>query len=355
MVENKGVLIVGEISDGKLDPISTELLGIGRKLADDLGQELSAVLIGSELGDLANEVISFGAEKVYVIDNPLFKDYVTDSYVAALEKLINEITPEILLLGHTPMGRDLAPRLAFRLGTGVTLDCVDLAIDPDTKLLQKTKPIYGGNALAVYISEGHPQMAAIRAKTMEPLEQATSRKGEVISFDPAVDEGAVRAKVVDRVKEEVTGIKLEDAEVVVCGGRGIGSAEAFQQLYELANILNGAVGATRPSGDSGWVPDHYVIGLTGKLVSPTLYIGVALSGASQHLAGMSGSKNIIAINKDPEANIFQVAHFGVVGDWKKVLPAFTNKVKELTRLTNEIKKTFQPRKVKRTQHLRQRA
>lgn len=330
MAKNEGVLIVGEISDGKLDRITTELLGIGRKVADDLGQELSAVLIGSELGDVANEAISFGADKVYVIDNPLFKGYVTDSYVAALEKLNNEIAPEILLLGHTSMGRDLASRLAFRLRTGVTLDCVDLAIDPDTKLLQKTKPVYGGNAMAVYVSESRPQMAAVRAKTMEPLEQDTSRKGEVMPFDPAVNEESVRAKVVDKLKEEVIGIKLEDADVVVCGGRGIGSAEAFQQLHELANMLNGAVGATRPPCDSGWVPDYYQIGLTGKLVSPTLYIGIALSGSSQHQAGMSGSKNIIAINKDPEANMFGIAHYGVVGDYEKILPAFMEKCKELT-------------------------
>lgn len=330
MAKNEGVLIVGEISDGKLDRITTELLGIGRKVADDLGQELSAVLIGSELGDVANEAISFGADKVYVIDNPLFKGYVTDSYVAALEKLNNEIAPEILLLGHTSMGRDLASRLAFRLRTGVTLDCVDLAIDPDTKLLQKTKPVYGGNAMAVYVSESRPQMAAVRAKTMEPLEQDASRKGEVMPFDPAVNEESVRAKVVDKLKEEVIGIKLEDADVVVCGGRGIGSAEAFQQLQELANMLNGAVGSTRPPCDSSWVPDYYQIGLTGKLVSPTLYIGIALSGSSQHQAGMSGSKNIIAINKDPEANIFGIAHYGVVGDYEKILPAFMEKCKELT-------------------------
>lgn len=330
MAKNEGVLIVGEISDRRLDRITTELLGIGRKVADDLGQELSAVLIGSELGDVANEAISFGADKVYVIDNPLFKGYVTDSYVAALEKLNNEIAPEILLLGHTSMGRDLASRLAFRLRTGVTLDCVDLAIDPDTKLLQKTKPVYGGNAMAVYVSESRPQMAAVRAKTMEPLEQDTSRKGEVMPFDPAVNEESVRAKVVDKLKEEVIGIKLEDADVVVCGGRGIGSAEAFQQLQELANMLNGAVGSTRPPCDSSWVPDYYQIGLTGKLVSPTLYIGIALSGSSQHQAGMSGSKNIIAINKDPEANIFGIAHYGVVGDYEKILPAFMEKCKELT-------------------------
>jgi len=330
MAENKGVLIVGELSDGKLASITAELLGIGRKLADDLDEGLSAVFIGNGITDVAGEAITLGADKVYVIDDPLFKDYVTDSYVGALEKLSNDQAPEILLLGQTPMGRDLAPRLAFRLGTAVTLDCVDLALDPDTKLLQKSKPVYGGNAMAVYVSEeGRPQMATIRPKAMEPLEQDVSRKGEVIPFDPALDESAVRARVVEKVKEEVIGIKLEDADVVICGGRGIGSAEAFEQLKELAKILNGAVGATRPPCDSGWVPAHLQVGLTGKLVSPTLYIGIALSGSSQHQAGMSGSKNIVAINKDPEANIFGIAHYGVVGDYKKLLPAFLEKCKEL--------------------------
>ncbi|MCL0089105.1 electron transfer flavoprotein subunit alpha/FixB family protein [Dehalococcoidia bacterium] len=330
MAENKGVLIVGELLDGKLASITAELLGIGRKLADDLDEGLLAVFIGNGITDVAGEAITLGADKVYVIDDPLFKDYVTDSYVGALEKLSNDQAPEILLLGQTSMGRDLAPRLAFRLGTAVTLDCVDLVLDPDTKLLQKSKPVYGGNAMAVYVGEeGRPQMATIRPKAMEPLEQDVSRKGEVIPFDPALDESAVRARVVEKVKEEVVGIKLEDADVVICGGRGIGSAEAFEQLNELAKMLNGAVGATRPPCDSGWVPAHVQVGLTGKLVSPTLYIGIALSGSSQHQAGMSGSKNIVAINKDPEANIFGIAHYGVVGDYKKLLPAFLEKCKEL--------------------------
>ncbi len=329
MAEYKGVLICGELLEGQLASITAELLGIGRKLADDLGQELSAVLIGSGISPAAQECIYYGADKVYVIDNPLLEEYLTDSYVSALEKLIREVTPDILLLGQTSMGRDLAPRLAYRLDTGVTLDCVDLAIDPDTKLMQQTKPVYGGNAQAVYVCEAKPQMATIRAKSMSPLERDESRKGEVVSFDPALETSAIRGKVVDRIKEEVVGIKLEDADIVVCGGRGIGGPEGFKQLEELAQLLKGAVGATRPPCDNEWVPPHYQIGLTGKLVAPTLYVGVALSGSSQHLAGMSGSKNIVAINKDPEANIFSVAHYGVVGDYKKVLPAFIEKCKAL--------------------------
>jgi len=328
--ENRGILIVGELADGNLAPITTELLGIGRKLADELGQELSAVLIGHGIGEVSKEAIYFGANKVYVIDSPLFQDYLTEPYVAALEKLNEQAMPEVLLLGHTSMGRDLAPALAFRLETGVTLDCVELSIDPDTKLLQKTKPVYGGNALATYVcEEGRPQMAAIRPKVMQPLERDASRRGEVIPFDPGIAESAIRERMINKIREEVAGVKLEDAPVIVCGGRGIGSAESFKQLEELATILNGAVGATRPPCDANWVPDRYQIGLTGKLVTPNLYIGVALSGASQHLAGISGAKNIVAINKDPNANIFKITHLGVVGEYEKVLPAFIEKCKEL--------------------------
>jgi electron transfer flavoprotein alpha subunit len=210
------------------------------------------------------------------------------------------------------------------------MDCVELSIDPDSKLLLQTRGVYGGNAKATYICEGtKPQMATVRAKAMDPLERDDSRKGEVITIESGLDPSMIRTKVVDRVKEEVVGIKLEDAEVIICGGRGMGSAEAFQELEPLAKALGAAIGATRPPCDNGWVPASLQVGLTGKIVSPTLYIAVALSGSSQHMSGCSGSKNIIAINKDAEANIFKEARYGVVADYKKVLPAFTEKVKEL--------------------------
>jgi electron transfer flavoprotein alpha subunit len=330
MAEYKGVLIFGEVTKGRLESISLELLGIGRKLAGDLGQELGAVLLGSGIGDAAKEAILFGADKVYVVDDPLLKDYQTDSYTAVMEKVCKQLSPDILLLGQTAIGRDLAPRLAFRLGTGVTLDCIELAIDPETKLMVQTKPVYGGNAVAVLVCEQtKPQIATIRVKAMEPLERDDSRTGEIISIPADLDPAAIRTKVLDKVKEEVVGIKLEDARVVVCGGRGIGGPEGFSQLEELAKILGGAVGATRPPCDSGWVAAHLQVGLTGKIVTPDVYIGIGLSGSSQHLAGISGSKNIIAINKDPEANIFRVAHYGAVGDYKKVLPTFIQKCQEL--------------------------
>jgi len=322
-------MIYGEVTEGKLAAITTELLGCGRKLADDLGQELCAVLAGSDISSLAQEAIAFGADKVYAVDDPLLKDYQTDSYVLTLEKVAKQVMPQILILGQTSIGRDLAPRLAFRLETAASMDCIELAIDPDSKLMLQTKPVYGGNAQAIFTCESYPQIATVRAKAMSSLERDTSRQGEVITIEAGLDPSAIRTKVLEKVTEEVEGIKLEDAAAVVSGGRGIGSAEGFKQLEELAKMLNGAVGATRPPCDNGWVPDGWQVGLTGKIVTPDLYIAVALSGSSQHIAGCSGSKNIIAINKDPEANIFKEAHFGVVGDWKKVIPAFTEKVKEL--------------------------
>jgi len=329
VAEYKGVLIYAEIGEGKLKAISTELLGCGQKLADDLGQELCAVLVGSDISSLAREVIAFGADKVYVVDAPLLKDYQTDSYVSVMEKVVKQVMPQILILGQTSIGRDLAPRLAFRLGTAAATDCIELAIDPDSKLMRQTKPVYGGNAQAIFACQSYPQIATVRAKAMSPLGRDDSRQGEVIIIEAGLDPSAIRTKVLEKVREEVEGIKLEDAEVIVSGGRGIGGADGFKQLEELAKILKGAVGATRPPCDNGWVPDSLQVGLTGKIVAPNLYIAVGISGASQHISGCSGAKNIVAINKDPEANIFKVAHFGVVGDWKKVLPAFISKVKEL--------------------------
>ncbi len=329
MAEYKGVMIHCEVAEGKLAAIATELLGCGRKLADDLGQELYAAVVGNEVSDLAQEAITFGADKVYVIDDPLLKDYQTDSYALVMEKLIKQVMPQILLLGQTSIGRDLAPRLAFKLDTVATMDCVELAIDSDSKRLLQTKPVFGGNAQAIFINESDTQVATVRTKAMSPLEPDSSRQGESITVDAGIDPSAIRTKVLEKVPEAVEGIKLEDAKVVVGGGRGIGSADGFKQLEELAKILKGAVGATRPPCDNGWIPTGLQIGLTGKIISPDLYIAVALSGASQHMTGSSGAKTIVAINKDAEANIFREARFGIVGDWKKVLPAFTDKVKEL--------------------------
>jgi electron transfer flavoprotein alpha subunit len=329
MADNKGVMILGEVTEGNLSSISTELLGCGRKLADELGQELSALLIGSAVSGCAQEAIAYGADRVYVVEDPLLEDYQADSYVAAAEKAAKESNPAILLLGQTEIGSDIAARLAFRLETAAVLDCIALEIDPDSKRLLQTKPVYGGNAQAIYVTDTDPQIATVRAKSMTPLAKDDSRQGEVVNIDAGLDASAIRTKVLEKVKEEIEGVKLEDAAVIVTGGRGIGGEEGFKQLEELARMMKGAVGASRPACDNGWMPEKAQVGLTGKIVTPDLYIAVGVSGASQHMAGCSGSKTIVAINKDGEANIFRMAHYGVVGDWKKILPAFKEKVKEL--------------------------
>lgn len=329
MADYKGVLVCGDIVEGKLAAITPELLGCGRKLADTLGEELSAVLVGSGVKGIASEMIAYGADKVYVVDDPLLKDYQADPYTAVMEKVAKQMAPKILLMGQTTVGRDLAPRLAFRLETALSMDCVELDIDPDSKLLLQTRPVYGGNAKAIFTMECMPQMATVRSKSMTALERDDARKGEIIDIEAGIDASVVKARFVEKVKEEVAGVKLEDAPVVIGGGRGVGGPEGFQQLEELARLFKGAIGATRPAVDNGWVATSVQIGLTGKIVTPDLYIAVALSGSSQHMAGCSGSKTIVAINKDPEANIFREAAFGVVGDWKQAVPAFAEKVKAL--------------------------
>lgn len=330
MAEYTGVLICGEITKGNLAAISKELLTIGRKLADDLGEELLALFMGSGLQDVGQEAIAFGANKAYLADQPPLAEYHPEFYTSVVSNLCQQLTPSILLLGQTDIGRDLAPRLAARLGSGLCMDCIELSIDPEKKLLLATRPVYGGNALAIKVSEkARPQIATVRPKSVSPAEPDTSRQGEIITVDFKVDQAIARIKVVDRIKEEIEGIKLEDAEVIVTGGRGIGGKEGFDSLYELARLLRGAVGGTRAACEEGWLPTSLQIGQTGKIVSPNLYIAVALSGAMQHLAGCSGSKNIVAINKDPEANIFKVARFGVVGDYRQAVPALIAKIHEL--------------------------
>jgi electron transfer flavoprotein alpha subunit len=328
MADNKGVLVVGDINEGKLAAITAEMLGAGKKLATKLGEPLCAALLGSGVKGLAAEAIAFGADKVFVVDDANLKDYQSDAYVTAAESVIKQANPRIVLLGQSTVGRDLAPRLAFRFNTSISLDCVDLDIDAN-KLLVQTKPVYGGNARAIFTAEALPQMATVRPKAMTALPRDAAKTGEVVDVASGIDPAKIKTKFVKKIKEEVAGVKLEDAPAVIAGGRGIGGPEGFKQLEELARLFKGAVGATRPAVDNNWVPATIQVGLTGKIVAPELYIAIALSGSSQHMAGCSGSKAIVAINKDPESNIFREARFGIVGDWKQALPAFTAKVKEL--------------------------
>lgn len=330
MSEAKGVLIIGEILEGKLAPITAELLGIGKKLATDLGEPLSAAVLGAGIGDMAKQAVSLGADTVYAADDAQLANYQTEPFVEAIDQICKQASPRVLLMGQTAMGRDLAPRLAFRLGTGLATDCIDLKIDPAAKLLQQTRPVYGGNAQATFVvGDRYPQISTARSKAFAPLPPDPARQGNVVAFPVKLDAARIKTKFIKKVKEEVVGIKLEDAKVIVSGGRGMGSGEAFKQLEALAKLMGGAVGASRPPCDNNWVPSTLQVGLTGKIVTPDLYIAVGLSGASQHMAGCSGAKTIVAINKDSEANIFKEARFGVVGDYKQVIPAFTEKLKEL--------------------------
>jgi electron transfer flavoprotein alpha subunit len=323
-------MVCGEIAEGKLAPITIELLGVGRKLANELGEDLSTLLMGSKTGGLAQEAIAYGADNVYVAEDSLLDQYNSDAYTQVAADLCRKALPSILLLGHTDVGCDLAPRLNGRLGGGLAMDCLALSVDPATKLLVSMRPVFGGNAHATLVSKSaRPQMATLRSKIVPPAERNDSRQGKVIPVEGKIDPSALKIKVVERIKEEVEGVKLEDAEVVVSGGRGIGSAQNFEMVRELARVLGGAVGATRPACDEGWAPVTLQVGQSGKVVSPKVYIAVALSGAMSHIAGHLGSKVIVAINKDKEANIFNVAHFGIVADYKEVLPALTAKLKEL--------------------------
>ncbi|MDO8637411.1 MAG: electron transfer flavoprotein subunit alpha/FixB family protein [Dehalococcoidia bacterium] len=330
MAKHKGVMICAELVNKEISAITTELLGIGRKLADDLGEELSALLMGSEVTPLSQEHIAYGADRVYLVDDPLLKSFNSDAYTGAAANVCRQVNPSIVLLGQTDMGRELAPRLTARLGGGLAMDCIDLSIDPETKLMLQTRPVFGGNAYAVMVTRiARPQIATVRPKTMLPLERDGSREGEVVSMEAGIDSSIIKAEIIETVKEDVEGVKLEEAEIIVTGGRGIGSAEGFAVVRELAMVLGGATGATRGACDEGMAPATMQVGQTGKIVSPNLYIAVALSGAVQHLAGCSGSKHIVAINKDPEAHIFKVAEFGIVADYKEVLPVLTEKCKEL--------------------------
>lgn len=327
MPNDSAVLIVAEAADGALAPISAELAGVGRQLADELGGRLGAVLLGADVEPLAAELARLGADLVYLVDEPQLASFEGGRYAAAAQAAVEQAGPSILLLGQTPNGRDLAARLAFRLGAGLTTDCTALRLEGG--LLVMTKPVYGGNAIAELVApDSRPQMATIRPRAFEAAEPAESRIAEVVRLSAPSAASGVR--VLDTVKEAVaSGPRLKDAKVVVSGGRGLGGPDNWHFVEELAAPLDAAVGATRAVTDAGWVPPSLQVGLTGVTISPDLYITVAVSGAVQHMAGCSGARNLVAINKDPDANIFRHARYGVVGDWKQVLPAFTAKVREL--------------------------
>ncbi len=317
-----GVLIFGEpTEDGKLAGITAELSGA----AAALGGPVTCALLGSGVEGIAQEAGQYGAEKVIVVDDPILKDYQGDAYLPVAERIAREVDPAVILLGQTMIGRDLAPRLAQRLGTAVAMDCVAVSIEGDKLLAER--PCYGGAARARYTFNGSPQIATVRVKALDA--PAASGSAEVVKQDAGVSAGQVRTTITGRTRPESAGIRLEDATVIVSGGRGLGGPEAFQQLEELAGILGGAVGASRAVCDLGWYPVATQIGLTGKVVTPDLYIAIAISGASQHMAGISSVKNIASVNKDADASIFKASRWAVVHDWKEFVPAFLEEVKKV--------------------------
>jgi electron transfer flavoprotein alpha subunit len=323
-----GILIIGEMAGDEPASTTLEALAAGRSLLGSLpGEKLSVVLAGASTSAAAQVAISHGAEVAYTIDDPTLADPAPEAVVAAAEEAVRQASPRIILGSKTILGRDVMPRLAFRLGTALAQDCTAVAID-DAKRLLATRPVYGGNAVATVACTSDIAVAALRAKSIDAAEPDAGRTGEVVAL--SVDlAAAVRVRSVDRVEQAADGIRLEDARVVISGGRGLGGPEPFAELEKLATLLGGAVGASRAACDAGWVPSSYQVGLTGKTVTPELYIAVGISGASQHMAGCSNARTIVAINKDTGANIFKDARFGVAGDWQKVLPAFMEQLQEL--------------------------
>jgi electron transfer flavoprotein alpha subunit len=332
VTEYSGILTYGEVRAGRLSPVSLELLGLGRTLADAGGGDLSMVLIDKEAESCGRDAIAYGADRVYLIEDAPTDHFEGASFTAIMERLCTDtVRPAVVLLGQTATGRDLAPRLAFRLEAGLVMDCIGLETDPQTGNLVAIKPVSGGNVLATYtVKGGGPRLATIRRRAMEPLERDDSRRGQIVNLPAGIDASAVRTTLVERVLQDPSGgPSLESAGVVVSGGRGIETAEDFRQYITegLADAVGAAVGGTRGAVDAGLVSEQQQVGLTGKIVDPNLYFAVGLSGAIQHMAGCSGSKNIVAINTDEKAQIFRFAKFGIVGDYKQVLPPLIEKLR----------------------------
>lgn len=323
----KDVWVFAEQRDGKIMQVAVELLGEGKKLAKEIGCKLCAVVCGENISGLADELFSCGADKVYVADAPELKDYTTDGYTKVIYEAITTYKPEVVLLGATHIGRDLGPCLAVRCGTGLTADCTKLEIDPETKMIKMTRPAFGGNLMATIQCPNHrPQMATVRPGVMEKAAVDTANKGDMVSLAPEFAEGDIRTKVLEIVKTVKDMVSLTDAEIIVSGGMGLGKAEGFTLLQQLADKLGGVVAASRAAVDAGWIDHSRQIGQTGTTVKPKIYFACGISGAIQHVAGMQNSDIIVAINSNENAPIFEIADYGVVGDLYKVIPAIMDEI-----------------------------
>lgn len=323
----RGVWVFGEQKEGIPVSVALELLGEGRKLADQLQVPLSAVLMGDNVEEAAKTLISYGADYVYMIEHPSLKYYNDESYASIFTELILRYKPEIILMGASTYGRSLAPRVSSRINTGLTADCTSLEIDIEKRLLLQTRPAFGGNLMATIICPNHrPQMSTVRPKVMKPLEMDNSRHGEIIRPDVTIPED-ITTRVIDVVNDLCEMVSLTDADIIVSAGRGIGDPKNIILVEQLARVLGGAVGASRAVVDAGWIEYSHQVGQTGKTVGPKVYFACGISGAIQHLAGMSSSDTIIAINRNPDAPIFKIATFGIVGDVLEVLPALISEFK----------------------------
>jgi electron transfer flavoprotein alpha subunit len=324
----RGVWVAGEVDDGEVHPVTHELLGAGRSLADKLGVELAAVLMGQGLAAGAKDLIGYGAERVYLVEHPALVPFTDDIHAKVLVELIQAKRPEVLLAGATAKGRSCIPRVAAAVRTGLTADCTGLDIGEDG-LLYQTRPAFGGNVMATILCPNRrPQMATVRPRVMRKPSFDSERKGVVEPFTPGPAALASRVTVISSVRDTEDTTPLTEADVIITGGRGLQKAENFKLIRELALLVNGAVGASRSVVDEGWMPYSHQVGQTGKTVSPKLYMACGVSGAIQHVVGMQGSEIIVAVNKDPHAPIFDVANYGVVADLFDFLPALTKKIRE---------------------------
>ncbi|ENK1244654.1 electron transfer flavoprotein subunit alpha/FixB family protein [Clostridium botulinum] len=326
----KGIWVFAEQREGKLQKVALELIGKGKDLSKKLGVELTAVLLGYDIDNMPKQLIDYGADKVLYVNDPLLKNYTTDGYTKVIYDLIQERKPEILLVGATYIGRDLAPRISSRLGTGLTADCTGLDIDNDTRNLLMTRPAFGGNLMATIICESNrPQMSTVRPGVFEKLEKDSNRDGSIANIKINLKESDIKIKIKEIIKLAKEIEDISEAKILVSGGRGLGSPEGFKLLRELADLMGGAISGSRAVVDSGWIDKAYQVGQTGKTVRPNLYIACGISGAIQHLAGMQDSDYIIAINKDESAPIMQVADLSIVGDYKKILPSMIDEIKKI--------------------------
>ncbi len=325
-----GVWVYIEQIEGQARGVGIELLGQARMLADQMKQDVAAVVIGENVESLAKEMFAYGADKVYLVEGPEYAHYSTDAYTIAFTDLINTYKPSVILMGATNDGRDLGPRIACRVETGLTADCTGLSIDEQTGLVAWTRPAFGGNIMATILCPDHrPQMGTVRPKVFKKPEQDPSRTGEIIRVASKVKASDIRTKLIDIIRVCTTSCNLEEAEIIVSGGRGMCKPENFAMIEELADVLGGAVGASRAAVDAGWKQALHQVGQTGKTVGPKIYFAVGISGAIQHLAGMSSSDIVIAVNKDAYAPIFKMADYGIVGDAMEVLPLLIEEFRKI--------------------------